>query len=176
MIAYAGIGSRTITETEQKQIHKIAKSFAEKDYIVYSGNAEGADIAFQTGSQGKCVLLVPWKNFNKDKYDHSKSLAKFDVGDTVDGNSSTDKFHPNPKSLSQGGRRMMSRNWHQIVGYDQYPKVSFVMCCADQDENGIFGGTGQACRIAKSMNIPIFNIRTLTWIDDLVKFLKEEIK
>ncbi len=54
---------------------------------------------------------------------------------------------------------MMARNWHQIVGYDSYPPVSFVVCCANESNGEVIGGTGQACRIAKDFNIPIFNIR-----------------
>ena len=76
----------------------------------------GSDITFQEGSNNNCVLIVPWKNFNRDKYSHDRCIKKFDCGDTIEGNESIDKFHPNPKSLSMGGRRMMCRNYHQIMG------------------------------------------------------------
>jgi hypothetical protein len=159
IIAYAGIGSRKISLEEKEYIINLSKKLMNLRYVVYSGNAEGSDIAFQTGSSGKCVLLLPWKNFNIGNF-NGPCLDKIDCGKTKDGIESIERFHPRPKSLSFGGRCMMSRNWHQIVGYGNYPEVKFVVCCANRDEHGnIIGGTGQACRIAKSKNIPVFNIR-----------------
>lgn len=159
MISYAGIGSRDISSDEECLIMKIANKLSSLGIIVYSGNAEGSDIAFQSGSNGNCVIMLPWLNFNKNEYDVKKSLAYFDLGDTKEGNFNAEKHHPNFKNLSQGAKRMMSRNYHQVIGYDIYPKVSFIVCCADEDEYGVKGGTGQACRIAKYNKIPIFNIR-----------------
>lgn len=181
MIGYAGIGSRKITPEEERLITMIANKLSHLDIIAYSGNAEGSDIAFQRGSDGKCVLLLPWKKFNHKMYDVGNSLANFDVGNTVEGQNSISTYHPYAANLSYGGRLMMSRNWHQIVGYDIYPKVSFVVCCANEVDGAVQGGTGQACRIAKDMNIPIFNIRN-GWdnqkeeFSNLIRKLKNEEK
>ena len=46
-ISYAGIGSRDITNTEAVRIKTVAKQMARQNFILYSGNADGADIAFQ---------------------------------------------------------------------------------------------------------------------------------
>lgn len=160
MLCYAGIGNRTITKIESELIIEIAKELASKEAIVYSGNAKGSDIAFQTGSNGKCVLMLPWKNFNAKEYDVSKSLAFFDVGSTEEGNDSVDKFHPSPQRLSRDSKRLIARNYHQVSGYANYPEVAFVACCADETADGeVLGGTGQACRIAKHNGIPVFNLR-----------------
>jgi hypothetical protein len=176
MITYAGIGSRKLRGSEQKLIQDIAKTLAKRDFVVYSGNADGADIAFQEGSNGKCVIMLPWKNFNSCKYDPNKSLNHFACGFSTEGDESIRKFHPNPQALTNGVRAIMTRNWHQIVGYNQYPRVSFVIACADRDvyEN-IVGGTGQACRIAKDFRIPIFNIRDKNWKPALIEFIKTGI-
>jgi hypothetical protein len=190
MIAYAGIGSRKITEQEEQLIHKIAGKLSDAGFILYSGNAEGSDIAFQTGSKGKCVLLLPWKNFNRDKYALDNCIARIDVGKTDEGKASIAKYHPSPKSLTFGGQCMMSRNYHQIMGINEvysvspnyskdkeiitqsFPPVSFVICCAIRDENGnIVGGTGQACRIAADIGVPVFNIRDPEWEKPFVEFL-----
>jgi hypothetical protein len=174
MIAYAGIGSRKITPEEENLIHKIAEKMASLGIIAYSGNAEGSDIAFQTGSNGNCVLLLPWKKFNNNAYDVTKALANYDVGKSPEGLATIAKYHPAPQNLSYGGKLMMGRNWHQIVGYDIFPKVSFVICCANENESGIIGGTGQACRIATDLGIPVFNIRK-DW-DSQKDKLKELVK
>jgi len=172
MIAYAGIGSRKISSEEEQLIIKIATKLSTAGIVVYSGNAEGSDISFQKGSGGKCVLLLPWKMFNTKRYDVAQSIANIDVGETSEGKLSISKYHPNPSALSFGGRCMMARNWHQIMGYEEYPKVSFVVCCAGRDYDGnIVGGTGQACRIAEEHGIPIFNIRDKDWRGLFVKFL-----
>lgn len=174
-ISYAGIGSRSITEQEKLIIQKTASELSKKDILLYSGNAPGSDINFQIGSNCKCVLYLPWKNFNTAEYDVNKCINHFIVGDTKDGIESVLKFHPNPKSLSKGAKALMSRNFHQIVGYATFPQVSFVLCCANykcvEDKIQVDGGTGQAVRIANSLNIPVFNIRKPNWLNDLKMFV-----
>ena len=171
-ISYAGIGSRDITKTEEVQIKTIAKQMARENFILYSGNADGADIAFQIGSNSQCVLMLPWKKFNEDSYSTTGCIEAFDLGDSKDGLWSVDKFHPNPSALSDGGRRMMARNYHQIHGNGRWPLVSFVICCSKEVDGNVIGGTGQAVRIAKSLNIPVFNIRKKGWGEVLGQFIK----
>ncbi len=171
---YAGIGSRQITENEVLIIKTIAKKLADNNFVVYSGNAEGSDISFQQGSEGKCILLLPWKGFNKKMYDVNNCIAQYSVGDSKEGQEKIDQYHPNPKALSYGGRLMMARNWHQIKGYDIYPQVEFVICCSKIDSDGkIIGGTGQACRIAEDCGLPIFNIRDERWKEKFNYFMKD---
>ena len=159
MITYAGIGSRTITKEEESLIIKISETLSSKRLVVYSGNAEGSDIAFQTGSKGKCVLMLPWHKFNESMYDVNNSLANYSLGKSKEALLTVDKYHPAALNLSFGAKAMMARNWHQIAGYDIYPQVSFVVCCADVSNGKVSGGTGQACRIAEDLGIPVFNIR-----------------
>lgn len=180
MISYAGIGSRTITIDEAKAIQRVANKLAQLNYILYSGNAPGSDINFQIGSNNKCVLFLPWKDFNTKEYDVTRSIDRCVVGDTKDGLKSVEDFHPAPKSLSRAGRSLMCRNYHQVVGYQTYPSISFVICCANytlvEDKMKVEGGTGQAVRIANSKNIPVFNIRCDNWLNklkDLLEFNKQ---
>lgn len=166
MKAYAGIGSRKITDIEQARILRIASVLAESDYVVYSGNADGADISFQQGSGGKCVLFLPWKNFNKEHYNRLESIAWFEMGKSPAGRESIETFHPYPYALSHGGLCMMARNYHQINGHPEegFERVDFVICCSDHIADGsVKGGTGFAVRIAQSLNIPIINVRLVGW-------------
>jgi len=170
MKSYTGIGSRNITESEIKIITKIS-NFLSNYFICYSGNADGSDITFQKSSNGNHISFLPWDEFN---FDHFKPVNYYVVGHLEDGINSIHKFHPNPNALSSGAKKLMARNYYQIRGYLDYPTVSFVVCCADEDINGnILGGTGQACRIAKSLNIPIFNIRNENWKNNFNIYLKE---
>lgn len=159
MISYAGIGSRQITDIETSTIMEIAKRLS-KNFIVYSGHANGSDLSFEYGSNGKCVLFLPWNGFN-NKYE-LKCIKSFNMGNSIKGLESIEKFHPNVKALNRinCGRKFMARNYHQIMGTGEYPTVSFVICCANRSECGkILGGTAFACSIASSLNIPIINIR-----------------
>ncbi len=171
MKTYAGIGSREITDKERETIEKVADKLS-KNFILFSGNAPGSDQSFQRGSHGNCVIYLPWLSFESDKYDFSKALAVFDLGKSQQGMASISKYHPNP-NLRYGAKMLMARNYHQIMGYEKYPQVSFVVCCADEDEEGnILGGTGFACRLAKDLVIPIINIRSKGWQDKLNKTAK----
>jgi hypothetical protein len=175
MISYAGIGSRTITDRESAIIQKVASELSKKDLVLYSGNASGSDINFQIGSNSKCVIFLPWKDFNNQEYHVSRSLKSYVVGDTQPGLHSVQEFHPNPSSLSRGGKSLMARNYHQVVGYDTFPQVSFVICCANyksvDNMMQVDGGTGQAVRIANSKNIPVVNIRSEHWLEKLKKLV-----
>jgi len=165
--AFAGIGSREITSYEKILINKVSSLLCQYNYILYSGNADGADITFQEGSRGQCVVFLPWDRFNINKFDYTnkwKCRQYFEVGHEEKGFKSVEDFHPNPKVLSVYAHALMTRNYFQVMGYDRYPKVDFVLCCANEDKKGnVQGGTGQACRIAKSLNIPVINIRNPNW-------------
>lgn len=176
MQTYAGIGSRSITDKESKTIEKIASKLS-KNFVLFSGNAQGSDQSFQSGSNGNCVLFLPWAGFEEQNFDFLKVLDVFDLGKSPEGMESVRKYHPN-KNLTYGQKLMMSRNYHQIIGYKKYPKVSFVVYCANEDEKGnIEGGTGQAIRIARAHNIPTINIRISGWqkkLTEILKLLKEK--
>lgn len=180
MISYAGIGSRTITIDEATAIQRVASKLSSIGYTLYSGNAPGSDINFQIGSNSNCVLYLPWKDFNTKDYDVNKSIDRCVVGDTKEGLESVINFHPSPKGLSRGGKSLMCRNYHQVMGYKAYPVVSFVLCCANykvvEDKMQVEGGTGQAVRIANTKGIPVFNIRKPNWLNelkDLIRFKKD---
>ena len=103
---YTGIGSRTITPREENVIKQIAELMASRGAVVYSGNAKGSDISFQIGSEGKCLVSLPWSGFNKYLYDYEKdALDYFCVPETLNDPMlhnaliSVDKFHPSPKNL-----------------------------------------------------------------------------
>lgn len=157
MISYAGIGSRRISEEESNYIRTLSKTFSSYDFTLYSGHAEGADLAFESGSSNS-VIWLPWDGFNG-----VVDGISFIVGERDEGISSISKYHPNPSSLGRGARLLMSRNHFQIHGDGPlYPMVSFVVCCSDEINGRVVGGTGQAIRIALDLGIPYFNIRNIS--------------
>lgn len=175
MKSYTGIGSRDISELEKQIILDLSKRLS-IEYTVYSGNADGADIAFQTGSGENNIAFLPWTGFNKEAFNYEIfSKDYFVVGQEKDGLDSVAKYHPNGRFLRYGARCLMARNYYQIMGYSTYPRSSFVICCAspmDDGSDNVEGGTGQAVRIAIDLQIPVVNIRKQGWEQKLKAILK----
>jgi hypothetical protein len=160
---YTGIGSRQTPKKVLLEMEEIAKFLANKGLTLRSGGADGADKAFETGcdkANGKKEIYLPWKGFNNNKSELYIQTRK--------AYQSIEKFHPAPERLSQGARKIMARNYLQIMGIDE-TETSFVICWTEQGEKG---GTGQAMRIAKSKNIPIINLRTNTMKTAIEKIKK----
>ena len=151
---YCGIGSRQTPPDILLQMSEIAVELGEMGYILRSGHADGADLAFESGAK-QAEVWLPWKSFNSSI---KNSAHKYEV---IDPN---DKFaydsialHPNAKFLKSAVCTLMARNYRQIVSYDiTQPNSSFVVCWTPKGE--LEGGTAQAIRIANSLNIPVFNL------------------
>ena len=169
--AFAGIGSESITVDESNLAQELASYMARLGWVLYSGNANGSDIAFQRGSGGRCVVFLPWAGFNMEEY-NGPFIETYDVGKTAEGIASVARFHvSHGHHLKPGTMRTLARDHHQVMGYRTWPKVKFVICCANLDSKGeIAGGTGQACKIAASEGIPILNIRGKTMEDCITWF------
>jgi hypothetical protein len=156
---YTGIGSRSTPPKYLDEIRKIAEVLSNKDWILRSGGAEGADTAFEEGVECTCgayfkkdcdckEVYLPWKNFNKNKstfFDVSEEALKM-----------AEKYHPAWKYLSRGARLLHARNCYQVLGM-KLNKPSDIIICYTKDGAGK-GGTGQALRIAKDYNIPIIDL------------------
>jgi hypothetical protein len=55
-----------------------------------------------------------------------------------------------------GAKKLMARNMYQVLGQDLETPTSFIVCWTKDGKAS--GGTGQALRVAKKYNIPIFNL------------------
>ena len=150
---YAGIGSRSTPPETLIVMGEIAEKLGTLGYILRSGHAGGADLAFERGAP-KAQILLPWKNFNTQEEPlaerHEYIIPRGEDKEAID---SVFKFHPAPHRLSQGALKLMSRNYRQIVGD---PNSSFVVCWTEGGK--LIGGTAQAIKIANSFNIPVFNL------------------
>ena len=158
---YTGIGSRETPEEYLELFTKIARWLSKRNCILRSGGAKGSDQAFEKGALQKEIYL-PWSNFecNKSKLVASNPKA-FEIAK---------KYHPRFDYLSDGAKKLQARNSHQILGFDLESPSDFVICWT-KDGKGQ-GGTGQALRIAKDYNIPIFDCGKYENIKQCVKDLK----
>jgi hypothetical protein len=144
---YAGIGSRETPIELKEKIKIIVEHLNQKGYILRSGGAEGADSFFEEFADKKEIYL-PWRGFNGNQ-----SLL---FNPSTEAFLMAEEYHPNFKMLSYGVKKLMARNCHQVLGQDLKTPVDFIVCWT---KNGnINGGTGQALRIAKKLNIPVYNL------------------
>lgn len=162
---YAGIGSR---ETPQKVLtvfKNVAKYLAGKGFVLRSGAAIGADTAFENGcdeAKGLKEIYLPWSGF---EYSNSKLIVNNPKAFEI-----AEKFHPYWHNLSDGARKLQARNSYQVLGQDLNTPSKFIICWTKNGEGN--GGTGQAIRIAKHWNIPIFDAGKYKDIDEMRRELK----
>ena len=81
------------------------------------------------------------------------------------------RFHPYWHILKQGAQKLQARNSHQVLGWDLNTPSKFIICWTEKGKGK--GGTGQAIRIAKEYEIPIFDAGRFDSIENVRSMLKE---
>lgn len=146
---YAGIGSRRTPNEILEFMTAISQRLEKVGYILRSGGAIGADLAFEKGVKDPNHKEIFYK---EDANDLTRKIALH--------------FHPSPDSLKKNAYALdlMARNTFQIFGRDLNQPVSFVMCytpdgCSHfSTRTRETGGTAQAIAIASFFEIPIYNL------------------
>lgn len=146
---YSGIGSRQTPPFICQLFTEIAKELS-GGYILRSGGADGADAAFESGAGDNKEIWLPWLKFNKNT-----SKLTFDKRATEILRSVISEQHFS--NLTDAAMRLHSRNVHQIKGIlDDGILSSFVLCWT-LDAQDAAGGTATAIKLAKSLDIPVYN-------------------
>lgn len=151
---YAGIGSRETPPGIEPLIEESAGFLGRLGFVLRSGGAPGADSMFEKYCTGDKEIYLPWSNFNNNT--SSLVLESMDPEIIFRSRDIAKKYHPGWSYLSPAAKKLMARNTFQVLGYDLETPASFIVCWTQGGK--IAGGTGQALRIAKDMNIPIFNL------------------
>lgn len=141
---YAGIGSRETPPEVLKTMNEIGGEFAKQGWCLCSGNAIGADLAFERGARAENGLMQIWtaNDVDWDKGQNALELAA--------------KFHPAWDKCSGYAKKLHARNGFIILGADLSSPVEFVVCWTKDGK--ATGGTGQGLRIAEHYGIPVFNL------------------
>lgn len=171
---YAGIGSREVPDWVRELIVKTGSWLAKKGYALRSGGADGCDLAFEEGCDllnGKKEIFIPWYKFNNSNSE--LYLASTILQYETPALKMARKYHPCFDKLSDGAKKLQTRNCHQILGGDLQSPCDFVICYT-KNGNGE-GGTGQALRIAKDYGIPIFDFGNYKNIEDCRKAFNDFI-
>lgn len=165
MIYYAGIGSRETPKEMLEHFKYIAGVLANKGFTLRSGGAKGADSSFEIGCdrvKGLKEIFLPWRGFENSSsklYNISDEAMKIAA-----------KYHPYWYNLSQGAQKLQARNSYQVLGYDLKTPSNFIICYTKGGKGS--GGTGQAIRIAKANNIPVFDFGASGTGDRLQEFIE----
>jgi len=133
---YTGVGARTTPADELEFMTRLARRLAVNHWALRSGGAKGADTAFAEGAGLACIYRP------EDATEAAMELAA--------------KHHPAWGKCSPVARRMHGRNCFQVLG----PKLdspSAMLICWTKDGMGR-GGTGQAIRIARAYDVPVFDL------------------
>lgn len=151
MKKYAGVGSRSCPEDVIEEIKKLAQLLAEKDWLLRSGGADGADLAFEIGCDnvnGKKEIFLPWKSFNKSISTlYNPTQQAFDTAATI---------HPVWDKLSYGAKKLHARNVHQVLGINVDEPADLLICWTPNGK--IQGGTATAINLAIKYNIRVINL------------------
>ncbi len=147
---YTGIGSRKTPKEILDLIRRIAIWLNGKGYVLRSGHAIGADLAFEKAVwfDSSNQIFVPWEGYNgsNSKYFHVLEPAL----------KHAEKFHPAWNKLNLSSKLLIARNSYQVLGSRLNKPSRFVICYTLDGKDS--GGTGQALRIAKANNIPVMNL------------------
>ena len=168
---YTGIGSRETPDNVCQSMTIIAKVLNSFGYTLRSGHAPGADKAFEDGAGDLKEIFLPWEGFEGSD---SEFTGPSDAAVAL-----SRKLFPHFPGVSQGTRKLISRNMHQLFGpnIQGSPITEFVVCWTPDAK--IVGGTAYALKAAKHFNIPVFNLASDL---DIIRFsvkmrdIEEELK
>lgn len=158
----AGVGSRSTPQNVLNFMEEFCYEVSLKlNWVGYSGGAVGADTACAKGfarAKGKCIQFIPWPGFNglkpgRDIICLSNSQWEKNIKEMI----SWGVFHPDHVArLSRGGRALHARNFHQVLGWNNYPAASLVVCWTEKGQT--IGGTATAIKLAQAHGITVVNL------------------
>lgn len=137
---YAGIGSRETPDDVLVMIWQMAASLAERNYLLRSGGAKGADKAFEKGCDardGQKEIFRP-----QDSTKIAELIAS--------------SLHPAWDRCNEYVRKLHGRNTQIILGKELNDPVDFVICWTYKGNTQ--GGTAMGIKLAGKHNIPVLNL------------------
>ena len=171
----AGIGSRDLPDAIKDKIDSIVYDlalFTNNKLIIYTGDANGSDLAFKVAAIKNrlgCISYLPFKGFNNSEsklYNVStkaKTLASF--------------HHPYFDKMKPTTQNLMGRNVYQIMSDSFDNWVDCVICYTPDGVEkakdvvvGKTGGTGLAISLADTLGIPVFNLANDDAIDRIYSY------
>ena len=169
-LIYSGIGSRETPPAIQQTMRTVAAELGARGWLLRSGHAEGADMAFELGAKDlPKEIYLPWQGFNGGRAGIDGAIDPASLSSYKRAVAYAQHFHPAWEKCSQGARALHTRNVYQILGQDLNTPVKCVICWTKDGKSS--GGTGQALRLAEYLEIPVFNLHDPTQLDKLAAYV-----
>lgn len=140
MKVYAGFGSRETPRSVCLTMTFLGTFLCSSGWILRSGGAKGADQAFETGV----------------RKDHMKEIYRATDPISREAFELAEMFHPAWDSCDDYARKLHARNGYIVLGRELDSPVDFGVCWTPGGK--VTGGSGQALRIMKDRDIPVFNL------------------
>lgn len=170
MKVYAGIGSRSTPESILAVMTALARALRHEGWLLRSGNAAGADSAFQAGAGTDAEVYVPSATFGEPFEPGSVGIMPSPEAFAL-----AEEYHPAWDRCSPFARALHARNGHQVLGQDLATPARFVVCWTHDGSldgtGGNTGGTGQALRIAAANDIEVVNLRRPDHLQRVTSYL-----
>lgn len=169
-LIYAGIGARATPDDMLAIMQDAACHLDKMDWLLRSGHARGADQAFENGS-GLKEIHLPWPSYNGA---YIGTASNGDIEYLVPKHTKelvaiAEKHHPAWHRLPTPVKSLMIRNASIILGTNCKEPADMVVCWTSGGKGE--GGTGHGIRIARSYNIPVFDLAVEGAGDKLVAFV-----
>lgn len=171
---YTGVGSRQTPPKILCFMQALGVYLGNKGYTLRTGGAQGADNAFEFGARhigSEVDVYLPWSSFNKESYETAPENVHPKVLLGIDAELIAKCHHPAWDKLSQGAKKLHTRNVYQVLGDNLDVPSDFVICYTPNGKGG--GGTGQAIRIARTYDVPVFDCGAY---EDLSECMDEFLK
>ena len=177
MKTYAGIGSRGTPSEVLHFMRTVGAVLAGQGWVLRSGHASGADQAFERGclrGNGQAEIYLPW-----DGFEGARASTQSDNGNMqylvpawapnyAQAEKLAEQFHPAWHNCTTAARKLHTRNMYQILGTSLEEPVDLVICWTREGRGE--WSIDQAIRLAKHLNVPIFDLALGT--EALFKFFE----
>jgi len=141
---YAGIGSRKTPSAVLDEMKEIAAALEEKGFVLRSGGAKGADLAFEAGVEHRNRKEIFYANDCEDWC--LEMVAPYVPAD-----------RPPLEKMSPFVQKLLGRNMKQLFGHSGNDPVDFVVCWTPDGKDS--GGTGYAIRAAEDHGRSVYNLK-----------------
>lgn len=160
-LVYTGVGSRDTPKDVQELMRKFAAKQAQNGWTLRSGGANGADSAFEKGSDqgnGHKEIYLPWRGFNSHNSQlYKPSHACLSLSETLWDMRYTKSQVACPwDRLKKTTQLLMGRNCYQVLGRNLSVRSRFLICWTVGGSGT--GGTGHAIFIAKKNGVPVYDL------------------
>lgn len=158
---YSGVGSRETPDFVCRAMTEIARFLEQEGYILRSGGADGADLAFEAGVVDPAMkdIYLAKKGFNGSRSQlYTVCDAAIQLASTV---------HPAWDRCTPFARLLHARNCYQVLGQDLETPADFLLCWTENAEKR--GGTRTAIVLAERNSIPVLNFGKCKSFEECMK-------